>query len=231
MSDKHSRFLNLERGRRDAPGTAPAQQGSGRFDALEHPGEVAPPAAAPSADRFRPPPEPKLALELSESRPEDQPFIRCLRCQMDNHALATACSQCHCDLNTPEQRDFNQKLWDQLRRESEEFKAAEQQHQQRKRLADVPEPDQRAMGEAIAQTVAEETRLRLMRESAGGWTSGGDPALSALARALPGWLLQALAVVFGGLALLLMLIPKTRFVGFPLFVIVVVLGVKVWARR
>ncbi len=133
--DRFSRFKNLEKERTSEP-AAPSAASSGRFQALG-PGQGSapeqPPEAAPSpvtVERFTaaPPATPAAprslaeaqqafttdsGLELAESRPGDQPFIRCCRCERDNHSLAVTCV-CGASLNTLEQSAYNERLWREL---------------------------------------------------------------------------------------------------------------------
>ncbi|MGC4113491.1 MAG: hypothetical protein QM765_02240 [Myxococcales bacterium] len=90
--------------------------------------------------------------------------MRCAACHRDNHALATTCSACGANLNTPEQAAFNQRLWDELR-------AAQQQGAEPAVPASpaaasgantVLDPaQQRAVAEAMAREVAAQTRAQL----------------------------------------------------------------------
>ncbi len=238
MSGRRSRFLNLEMGRKEAPGGA-APTDPGRFDALEQPAAAPVASSSPSVDRFRPPVEQQASLELSQSRPEDQPFIRCMRCEADNHALATFCAQCHNDLNTADQRQFNEKLWAQRRQEAAALQEQEEKFKQQKLAADVPVPDQRALGEAIAATVARETRQRMEREeSQSFWTGHGSlgrfrhrpDLLSTLLGLLPEKVLRVLFYGALTLGVVLSVIPSTRKAGLVLMVLVGAIWLQLWLK-
>jgi hypothetical protein len=153
--DSLRRFLHLERRRPDAPST-PEADTRGRFDAIEigpAPDRAGgPPAVA--AERFRPPPESGLALDVA---PEgQQPFVRCARCEADHARHAARCNRCGADLTTPEQRDFNERLWAERRRQADaEGKATDARR-------DAVERDARAQ-QALALAMADEV-LRQERE-------------------------------------------------------------------
>lgn len=55
-------------------------------------------------------------LDLEERAPaEARPFLRCARCQTDNHRRAPSCAECGTSLDTAEQRAFDERFWEQRR--------------------------------------------------------------------------------------------------------------------
>ncbi|HLL84982.1 MAG TPA: hypothetical protein VK420_20095 [Longimicrobium sp.] len=132
MAGKFSRFLHLEgprQGRKDEGEDAP--RADGRFEALEHaPGPRADPGALPSAHpRFAPPPEPRAKeatgakdgpVELAGRLPAELSFIRCVRCESDNHGFAESCRGCDASFDTPEQREFNARMQEWVREHAEQ---------------------------------------------------------------------------------------------------------------
>lgn len=113
MTSKFSRFLHLERSREERPRTdEPSRlQNGNRFEAVKGPGARPQEAAVPEAhlERFKRQGEQPLALA------EEQPlgaehFPRCVRCQSENGRFLEKCLVCGADLNTPEQREYNERL-------------------------------------------------------------------------------------------------------------------------
>ncbi len=103
-----------------------------------------------STDRFRPPPERPLE---TAGHPEDaQPFTRCASCQMDNTVYAAACQNCGAALDTPAQRDFNERLWASRRAEAEaERRAAAELEKERQRDAAAQARARRELAEEMAR--------------------------------------------------------------------------------
>jgi hypothetical protein len=110
MTSKFSRFLNLERSRGERPGAEePVHLESGnRFETLAR-GEAPLGTAVPEAhlERFRG--EAPLSLE-DDPIGEEPRFPRCARCESDNGRFAEMCTSCGADLNTPQQRAYNEQL-------------------------------------------------------------------------------------------------------------------------
>jgi hypothetical protein len=145
MAGKFSRFLHLEgprQGRKNEGDDAP--RAAGRFEALEHaPGPRADSGAIPSAHpRFAPPPEPKAKeardakdgpVELAGPLPAELSFIRCVRCESDNHGFAESCRGCDASFDTPEQREFNVRMREWVREHAEQ--SAQQDAQPHARIA------------------------------------------------------------------------------------------------
>jgi hypothetical protein len=124
------RFLHLEGRRKARDSAAPAEpSASSRFATLEQPASAAPEEAfVPPAtvQRFeRQVSDPPLATD--ERALEEQPFLRCMHCQIDSSRYAQVCPQCGSSLTAPEQQEFNRALWEQrLRYREEEAKAQEE---------------------------------------------------------------------------------------------------------
>jgi len=134
MSSKFSRFLNLERSRADRPKPAeqPQLQSGNRFETLAQGGTALQNAAVPDThlERFRG--EAPLALEGVPSEQEQQ-FPRCGSCESDNGRFAKECVVCGADLTTPQQRAFNEQLWQQRREEQAREREAAAVYSQQKR--------------------------------------------------------------------------------------------------
>ena len=65
------------------------------------------------SDRERDP-----ALEVESESGQARPFVRCAHCQTDNHRSAVSCTSCGRSMETDEQRAFNERFWDQRRKEA-----------------------------------------------------------------------------------------------------------------
>jgi hypothetical protein len=162
-----SRFLHLERARPAGPTAEPAREGTGpteeRIAGVERPGP-APAAAVRSVtgarlERFGPEPEPGIELVETDGR---RPFTRCRRCSMDNNVFATTCQGCGLGLDTPEQREFDERFWAARAAEGEQEARAAAERQELRDRAEAEEAHaRRAMGEAIAREVGESERHRL----------------------------------------------------------------------
>jgi hypothetical protein len=191
MTSKFSRFMNLERsrGERPAPQEPSRLQSGNRFETLSERPEAPQEAAVPEThlERFRG--QAPLALEAIPE--EEQRFPRCGSCQSDSGRFATECSACGADLTTPQQRAFNEQLWQQRRQEAAQEREAtanlSQQRQEQERLEDSAR-----YGEMLK-------KLREEEQSRTGWnriTSHGNLALALLSfipsRFLRGLLLVAL---------------------------------------
>jgi hypothetical protein len=110
MTSKFSRFLHLERSRGERPKPeepSPLQSG-GRFEALAQRGEAPQGAEVPEAhlERFRG----EAPLALADAPKEAEHFPRCARCESENGRYVHACGVCGADLNTPQQREYNERL-------------------------------------------------------------------------------------------------------------------------
>lgn len=157
MAGRLRRFLHLERARPSGPGRA-TPDARRRFDALEVQPELpegASPLATSAAERFRMSADGALALDVA---PEgEQPFVRCASCETDHARHTERCSRCGAALDTPEQRTFNERLWEARRREAEEEgRAIEERRQARQRESEEAARARRA----LAETMADEILLR-----------------------------------------------------------------------
>src|SRR3954468_8811310 len=135
------------------------------------------PSLDPEVERLRAERKQRFAsgMEIADDAPDAQPFHRCAICEAENGRFSELCTNCGASLATPEQRAYNDALWERMR-------AYEQEQSQ---------PAKRARGEELARMVAQTENARLPpRRSA----SAGAPILAALPSS---W---RTAAVFGGLA-------------------------------
>lgn len=228
MADERlSRFRILERVRRE-PARGPHARPSGRFEALEKPGTtVAAESAAGSADiplahsphpagmiegpqRVAPP---SSGLELASLRPEDQPFVRCVRCEGDNSPFVDGCTHCGTPLHTSEQRTFNERLWAARKAERNEPRAA----------ADTfSPPPQRAFAEELARETSARTRRQMEIDEGTSARLGLDvpPRVRAVG-------FRIAVGVFG----LLLVFPGSRGVGILLLAVLALAALWSWLAR
>jgi hypothetical protein len=96
-------------------------------------------------------------MEIADQPAESQPFLRCAVCEADNGRFAERCTNCGAALTTPEQRAYNDALWEQSRAYNQAVEAAR---------PEVPSSGTRAYGEELARQVgrSEHARLEWMRE-------------------------------------------------------------------
>jgi hypothetical protein len=153
MAGRLTRFLNLERARKPDLTPPHGVVTRARFSGEEPP---APDFAAQRAAQL------ESGVELDAHPLTEQPFLRCPVCEADNSKYAVRCINCAAHLDTDQVRDWNARLW------AERQKAA----------AAEPPPtppllpsEQRALGEALAQEVAQRERARLS------WTPGDTTPL------------------------------------------------------
>jgi hypothetical protein len=131
MSSKFSRFLHLERSRGERPkAEEPSRLQSGqRFEALVEKGEAPQSAVVPEThlERFRG----EAPLALADAPREAERFPRCARCESENGRFAKECTVCGADLTTPQQREYNERLWQTRQTQEREYtQALEQSRQQ-----------------------------------------------------------------------------------------------------
>ena len=108
---------------------------------------------------------------------EEQPFIRCQRCETDNSRFARSCTSCGEDLQTEAQRAFNARLWAERRREREELdreNSARRAGQAEAEAEDVQA--RRRAAEEMAREVGQRERARLGRSPGWGGPWGGGPS-------------------------------------------------------
>src|SRR3954463_10905305 len=141
-------------------------------------GEPEAPSLDPEVERLRAERKERFAsgMEIAEDAPGAQPFHRCAVCEAENGRFTERCTNCGASLATPEQRAYNDALWERMRAYGQE----------------QSQPAKRASGEELARMVAQTENARL---------TPGPPGASAGARILaalpPSW---RTAAVFGGLA-------------------------------
>jgi hypothetical protein len=236
--DRTTRFLNLERTRKEGPAAKGASGAPSRFDAVEQRAEVAalPSASGAATERFR---EPAQVLELAREDERDQPFIRCARCEADSHAQATCCQHCGSDLGSSEQRSFNERLW-RKHLEERSCEAVELERLRRAREdAEAEEGARRSdLAASLAREVATATRRRLDAEERGAFTSGlwrgnrydrWDPIASLLARA-PAVVRLGLFAGAVATAGALLAVPRTRPFGLMAAVVFGIVAVRLLLR-
>jgi hypothetical protein len=208
-----SRFLRLERARKDAEPDAPARPR--RFDTLEE----APAASGPGTgkgtrpvvplERFAPEPEAPLALQPPD---DEQPFVRCPSCCVDAVRHAVLCRQCEARLDTDEVRAFNARLWEETRA-AREREAEASAGRQRELLAEATAiaAAKRRLAEDLASDVGQRERARLALE--GPWPQAG--AGWALLRALPElWMRAVVLALAVGIPGLLLVLARRGSAGF-----------------
>lgn len=70
------------------------------------------------------PAPPSVDLALDSAPVSGQPFVRCARCGADSGIHAKVCDNCGVDLDTAEQRTFNEKVWETRKRNDERERRA-----------------------------------------------------------------------------------------------------------
>jgi hypothetical protein len=148
MSSRSRRFERLERERPAASEAPPQGAGLGeRFAAVTGDAPVAGDAVArgTSAEaRFRteaPAEKPLRLLELDQG----QPFVRCARCRRDAYRTAASCTFCGADLDTQEQRAYNEAYWKDRQADDTEQRA------ELERLRAARETAERELAEATRE--------------------------------------------------------------------------------
>ncbi|NMO14457.1 hypothetical protein HPC49_06425 [Pyxidicoccus fallax] len=138
MTPKLSRFLHLERsrGERTESETSTPLRDGGRFESLEERKEAHAEAAIPEThlERFKG----EAPLALADAPEDTRRFPRCMVCESENGRFAPRCTVCGADLGTPEQLEFNERLWQERkhglsRTRADEIEALRQQEEQRRR--------------------------------------------------------------------------------------------------
>ena len=169
MGGRLTRFLNLEKARKPSPDAPDVPMTAARFS-----GE-APPAAS-ADDLFRAEREAQLAsgVEVEQTSDDEQPFLRCPVCEADNSKFAVKCINCQGRLDTDEVHAWNARLW-QERRAARELEVA-------KPAAPPLAEQNRLLGEALAQEVAERERLKMGQQD---WSSSTTPIGMRLLELIP----------------------------------------------
>lgn len=70
------------------------------------------------------PARPQVDLAIDTEKISGQPFVRCARCGSDSGLRAKVCDNCGTELDTAEQRTFNEKVWETRLRRDERERAA-----------------------------------------------------------------------------------------------------------
>lgn len=141
---KLTRFLKLERPR-------PERQAEEK------------PVDSALEERFRAERQAQLqsGIDVEARGPREQPFLRCPRCEADNSRFAVKCFNCMGELSSDEVRLWNERFWaDRLTQMPAAAAPSEEE------LA-----SKRALGEALAQQVAQTEKERLGALSSGSVTT------------------------------------------------------------
>jgi len=177
LRDRLRRFERLERPRQGGPDGEERPSTEDRFEDLSGsnaphpPGHPTPAGSAPSAgDRFAPPRPRAPELELRSD--EEQPFVRCLRCETDSSRYARTCTTCGEELHTEAQAAYNQRLWAARQKEREELERENAGRREALARAEVEVAEARRQAAAeMARQVGERERWK----AEGGETWGGAP--------------------------------------------------------
>jgi hypothetical protein len=231
MTSKFSRFLNLERSRGDRPKPEeqPQLQSGNRFETLAQRGAAPQEAAVPEThlERFRG--EAPLALVDAQPEQDAQLFPRCGSCESENGRFAKECVVCGADLTTPQQRAYNERLWQTRKQELAQEREAVAALSQQKHAAERQEDQAR-----YAQLLE---KLRKKEGASAQWRSAGEGGGSLglkLLSLIPNQGVR-MGILFGSILIPLVLWRygrgQVRFVGAMLGFVVVVLLVPAGSRR
>ena len=130
-------------------------------------------AVDPEIERLRAERKERFAsgMEIAEDVPDARPFARCAVCEAENGRFVERCTNCGASLTTPEQRAYNDALWERIRAHKQATAEA---------LPEVPSSGARAYGEEVARRVALTEYKRLE------WMAGRRPTVGArILAALP----------------------------------------------
>jgi hypothetical protein len=234
LPDRLRRFLKLERARRDGAGPVDPLPDGERFRRIREP---VPPTPAPDAAAIPAPPGPAIPppdevaggfrpsrdgpLEVDLRRAGEQPFRRCVACHADSSVYAERCGNCGAPLGTPEQLDFNERLWASRLAEEEE------ERRERKRLAEERASDaaegsrERHLATlAAAEKARVEGELDSVLPGTSPWARGGVSAgVLAFRRLTP----RARVGLVAGLVVAVLLTATGRDRGLGIFVFLGVL--------
>ena len=157
-----------------------------RFLRLEPRREAEKPAVDPEIERLRAERKQRFAsgMEIAEEVPDAQPFHRCAVCEAENGRFTERCTNCGAALDSPEQRAFNEALWEQMRAYKQGVDEAR---------PEVPSSGSRLHGEQLAREVAR-TEYKRLEWMAGRRPSPGARILAALPQGV------RTAAILGGLA-------------------------------
>jgi hypothetical protein len=230
MTSKFSRFLNLERSRGDRPKPEeqPQLQSGNRFETLAQRGSAPQQSAVPEThlERFRG--EAPLALVDAQPEQDAQLFPRCGSCESDNGRFAKECVVCGADLTTPQQRAYNERLWQTRKQELAQEREAVAALSQQKHAAERQEDQAR-----YAQLLE---KLRKKEGASAQWQSGGREGslglklLSLISNQAVRW-----SILFGSIFIPLVLWRygrgQVRFVGAMVLFVVVMLLLPAGSRR
>jgi hypothetical protein len=234
MSSRSRRFERLERARPATPETRTQGAGVGeRFGAVT--GGDAPAAAdavahGTSAEaRFRSDPSAEKPLRLLELD-EGQPFVRCARCRRDAYRTAASCTFCGADLDTQEQRAYNEAYWKERQAD------ADAQRAELERLRVARETAERELAEATRELRRRAADRRGDDEELGDPFRAGFKAIGLwlgtwLRRAFPDRALRiaVMTALAAGLAFLVVRFPTQAWAALSALGILVAIGA--WFAR
>ncbi|QSQ22572.1 hypothetical protein JY651_46950 [Pyxidicoccus parkwayensis] len=227
MTSRHSRFLHLERARAERPEheTSSSLESSNRFESMQERQDTPQEAAVPEThlERFKG----QEPVPLAPPPEEDaRRFPRCMLCESENGRFAQTCRMCGADLGTPQQLDYNERLWQErkqglTRTLEDEREALRQLETQRQQEAQRKREDEERFARQIAELRAKEQSFgwfRHLRQHA----TVGTALLSLIPNPRVRWLTLACVV---GLALGLMRFGEggTRLAGLGLAALLAVL--------
>ena len=240
------RFERLERGRdqkRGRDAEAPSESSvrasvTSRFGGPEAPPSTHASGRSGASDARFEEATPDGSIRVLETG-EGQPFVRCAHCRSDSYLNATRCGQCDADLETPEQRSFNEALWRRTLAENE------LQEREVAALRERREQAEREQAEAHRQRPLLEAELARRRELGlplDDQDAGADPLragarwLGALlgrtvARVLPTRGARRVALALLGLGLVAVFVRFPSLLWAPLWLALVLGGLAQRRRR
>lgn len=192
------RLGRLEKERAHPPEATVSLGNASRFGALEQEHVPVEQPAIVEVPRFQPPVE---QLDVAPKQDDEQPFVRCAACQSEGGKFAEVCPTCGARFDTPEQRRFNEIVWQERRAQQAREQEEERAHQA-ELLADATHDQllRQQRAQAIAREALESARARLDPLGAPGLAGlalNRSPLLALLARLPRFW------AVLLGLVLLL----------------------------
>jgi hypothetical protein len=212
-----SRFLRLERVRKDSQHEVPAPLS--RFSTLEEARSEVSTAThcAPGLERFTPE---SAELEL-EAPDNSEPFIRCPHCGADSVRHAAVCRQCERRLDSEEVQAFNVRLWATMTA-ARDVEARELREREALRLS-PPSVNELSVEEMVAR---EHARRALETPSAWASMSRWGQSSGGVSR---GWTFLAVSVL--GLPLFLGLLRRGVSGAAFLVAVGVLAMLATWKRR
>ena len=115
-------------------------------------------------------------MDVASANAEEQPFVRCARCEADNNRFAHACIHCGQTLDDEVTRSFNERFWSERRAAQVSEADAHREHEQQlNEIAMETANERRAMAEAVARDAGDRARARWSSDMEGtgpavGWS-------------------------------------------------------------